>query len=292
MSFQPQTHVKTTWKKFKELIPVLSSRHLSFKTCGRVYSSCVRSAMLHASEPWPLTKPSLQCLQQNDRMTEQWSDRSAMLNHKTLPPSGPLSYLHGSALKTMTSYWKREGSTGMDMWNAPTVQSRQPLTYRLLESVGLGGPRWLGSSCREWKLSAIDPYDRDTYLEIRCEICHACSKPVAWKGAHCCGYGPCTCTLIKNLMMMMMMMMMMYKCTGRAIALLPALAAAELGWPGQNVKFYIKEFMWWARCCQVSYPVCRQVLLFKLPKHRSYKSCCRLRKQQKNMELHPYIYSR
>ena len=30
---------------------------------------------------------------------------------------------------------------GMDMWNAPTVQSRQPLTYRLMESVGLGGPR-------------------------------------------------------------------------------------------------------------------------------------------------------
>ena len=79
-------------------------------------------------------------------MTEQWSDRSAMLNHKTLPLSGPLSYLHGSELKTWTSYWKREGSAGMDMWNAPTVQSRQPLTYRLMESVGLGGPRWLGSS--------------------------------------------------------------------------------------------------------------------------------------------------
>ena len=79
-------------------------------------------------------------------MTEQWSDRSAMLNHKTLPPSGPLSYLHGSELKTWTSYWKREGSAGMDMWNAPTVQSRQPLTYKLMESVGLGGPRWLGSS--------------------------------------------------------------------------------------------------------------------------------------------------
>ena len=31
-----------------------------------------------------------------------------------------------------------------------------------------------------------------------------CSKPVAWKGAHCCGYGPYTCTLIKNLMRMMM----------------------------------------------------------------------------------------
>ena len=66
--------------------------------------------------------------------------------NKTLPPSGPLSYLHGLALKTWTSYWKKEGSAGMDMWNAPTVQSRQPLTYRLMESMGLGGPRWLGSS--------------------------------------------------------------------------------------------------------------------------------------------------
>ena len=42
--------VKTTWKKFIELLPVLSSSHLSSKTHGHVYSSCVRSAMLHASE--------------------------------------------------------------------------------------------------------------------------------------------------------------------------------------------------------------------------------------------------
>ena len=61
------THVKTTWKKFKDLLPVLSSRHLSFKTRGCVYSSCVQSAMLHTSETWPLTKPNLQRLQQNDR---------------------------------------------------------------------------------------------------------------------------------------------------------------------------------------------------------------------------------
>ena len=56
------------WKKFKDLPPVLSSCHLSFKTRGRVYSSCVRSAMLHARETWPLTKPNLQHLQRNDRV--------------------------------------------------------------------------------------------------------------------------------------------------------------------------------------------------------------------------------
>ena len=57
------TRVKTAWKKFKELLPVLSSRHLSFKTCG----FCVRSTMLHANETGPLTKPNLQRLQQNER---------------------------------------------------------------------------------------------------------------------------------------------------------------------------------------------------------------------------------
>ena len=54
---------------------------------------------------------------------------------------------------------------------------------------------------REWKFSAMDPHDRDTW---RSGVSHVCSKPVAWKGAHCCGYGPCTCMLLKNLMMMMM----------------------------------------------------------------------------------------
>ena len=61
------TRVKTAWKKFKDLLPVLSSHHLSFKTCGHVYNSCVRRAMLHASKTWPLTKPNLQRLQRNDR---------------------------------------------------------------------------------------------------------------------------------------------------------------------------------------------------------------------------------
>ena len=54
----------------------------------------------------------------------------------------------------------------MDMWNAPMVQSRQPLTYRLMESLGLGGPRrkqLTERDCREWKLLAVDPHDRHTW---------------------------------------------------------------------------------------------------------------------------------
>ena len=36
------TRVKTAWKKFMELLPLLTFRHLSYKTRGHVYSSCVR----------------------------------------------------------------------------------------------------------------------------------------------------------------------------------------------------------------------------------------------------------
>ena len=49
------TRMKTAWKKFRELLPVLTSRNLSYKTPGHV--------MLHASETWPLTKTNLQGLQ-------------------------------------------------------------------------------------------------------------------------------------------------------------------------------------------------------------------------------------
>ena len=60
--------MKTAWKKFRELLPVLTSRQLSYKTRGHVYSSCMQSAMLHAGETWPLTKTNLQRLQSNDRV--------------------------------------------------------------------------------------------------------------------------------------------------------------------------------------------------------------------------------
>ena len=137
-------------------------------------------------------------------MTEQWSDRSAMLDHKTLPTSGPLSYLHGSALKTRTSSWKRE---------APLVWTHGMLQRCSQDSL------WHTDCWKGWAWEAQDDLeaaDREglqraealsyqpsgwRHMEIWCEICHACSKPVTWMGAHCCGYCPCTCMLIKNLMM-------------------------------------------------------------------------------------------
>ena len=137
------TRVKTAWKKFKELLPVLSSCHLSCKTrgvctalvCRAQYSMTVRLGH------WQSQTSSI-C----SGMTGQWSDRSAMSGRKTLSPLGPMSYLRGLGLRIWNSFRRREGSADMDMWNAPVVQSRQPFTYRFRESMGLGDQRWHGSS--------------------------------------------------------------------------------------------------------------------------------------------------
>ena len=100
-----------------------------------------------------------------------WQSQTSNLCSKMtgpVSPSDPMSYLDGLALRIWTSFWRREGSDGMDMWNAPMVQSRQPLTYRLRESMGLGGPRWHGSS---WQRGIVEressqlfyPHDRHTW---------------------------------------------------------------------------------------------------------------------------------
>ena len=84
--------------------------------------------------------------------------------------------------------------------NAPMVQSRQLFTYRLKESMGLGGPRWHGSSWQrgiaESGSSRLSTLMIDIPGDMVC--CHACSKPAIWKGAHWCGCCPCTCMLIKT----------------------------------------------------------------------------------------------
>ena len=96
----------------------------------------------------------------------QWSDRSAMSGRKRLSQPGPMSYLRGLALRIRTSFWGREGSAGTDMWNTLMVQSRQPFTYRLRESVGLGGPRWHGSS---WQRGIAE--SGSSWQALMTEIC-------------------------------------------------------------------------------------------------------------------------
>ena len=76
----------------------------------------------------------------------------------------------------------------MDMWNAPMVQSRQ--TARDIQVDGKCGPRrpkvtWkqlTERDCREWKLSAIDHYDRHIWISGM--------RPAMYAASHLAGRGP------------------------------------------------------------------------------------------------------
>ena len=190
------TRVITVWKKFKDLLPVLSSCHLSFKTRGRVYSSCMRSAMLHASETWPLTKLNLRRL--------QWNDRAMIRQICNVRPQDIVTTRSNELLvrlgiedldlilkeRRLRWYGHVEGSNGV-VKTAFDIQvdgkrgpGRFKMTWKQLTE----------RDCREWKLSAINPHDRRTW---RSGVQQA-SYLERGRGPTDVGC-PCTCTFIKNL---------------------------------------------------------------------------------------------
>jgi hypothetical protein len=55
------------WVKFRECGELLHGRRFSLKTKGRVYKSCVRSAMLYGSETWCLKEADMAILRRTER---------------------------------------------------------------------------------------------------------------------------------------------------------------------------------------------------------------------------------
>jgi len=45
-----ETTIRIEWNKFRQLVPLLTNKDISLIMRGRLYSSCVRSSMLHGSE--------------------------------------------------------------------------------------------------------------------------------------------------------------------------------------------------------------------------------------------------
>ena len=45
-----ETRIRIGWNKFRQLVPLLTNKDISLTVRGRLYSSCVRSSMLHGNE--------------------------------------------------------------------------------------------------------------------------------------------------------------------------------------------------------------------------------------------------
>jgi len=48
------TGIRIGWNNLRQLVPLLTIKDISLTVRGRLYSSCVRSSMLHGSETWSL----------------------------------------------------------------------------------------------------------------------------------------------------------------------------------------------------------------------------------------------
>ena len=66
------TRCKMCMGKFRQLLPLITNHHLPLLTRGKVYSSCVRSVMLHAAETWVMKVDTLNRLRRNDRAMIRW----------------------------------------------------------------------------------------------------------------------------------------------------------------------------------------------------------------------------
>ena len=154
--------MKTAWKKFRELLPVLTSRHLSYKTRGHVYSSCVQSAMLHASETWPLTKTNLQ---RNDRAMIRQICSIKPEDVATIRSSELLAKLE---LEDIDLILRERRLCWFGHVERSSGAIRTACDIQIVGRLGAGRPRltWkklMERDCCELKLTTVDPQERSTW---------------------------------------------------------------------------------------------------------------------------------
>ena len=159
------TRVKTAGKKFRELLAVLTSHHVYYKTRGHIYSSCGRSAMLHGSPcQWNLAthqdEPAAQ-LQGHDQTDLQYQARGC--GHGKVKQATGKAWAWGprpnfERERRLRWFGHMEHSSG-SVRTACDIQidgrlgvGRPKLTWKKLKE----------TDCREWKLTTVDPQERST----------------------------------------------------------------------------------------------------------------------------------
>ena len=77
------TRVRSGWKKFRELMPFLTSKAPSLKMKGQVYSACVRSGMTYGSETWALKVEHEEKLNRAEMRMIRWMCGVSLRDRKT-----------------------------------------------------------------------------------------------------------------------------------------------------------------------------------------------------------------
>ena len=121
--------------------------------------------MLHASETWPLTKPNLQCLQRNDRAMIRQICNVKPQDVVTTRSNELLAWLGIEELDLILKERRLRWYGHVERSNGAV---KTALHIQVEKKHGPGRPKttWkqvTEKDCREWKLSAIIPYDRNMW---------------------------------------------------------------------------------------------------------------------------------
>jgi len=69
-----EARIRIGWNKFRWLVPLLTNKDVSLIMRGRLYSSCVRTSVLHGSETWPVRKANVVAHRRAEMRMVRWSE--------------------------------------------------------------------------------------------------------------------------------------------------------------------------------------------------------------------------
>ena len=155
------TRIRLAWGKFRELLPILTCKAISLVTRGKVYSSCVRGVMLHASECWAPRVSETQRLCTNERRMLRWMLGKCDLNCPTT------TLLKSFNLPCMDSVLR----SNRLRWYGHVMRSDGPINTCVNFNLPGANPRgrplkkWsevIKDDVKKWRMPA-SPNDRDTW---------------------------------------------------------------------------------------------------------------------------------
>ena len=149
--------IRSAWKKFRELLPILTCRGISLLNRGHFYNSCVRNVLLYASETWPVTSVDIARLARSDHAMIRWICASKLSDRE---PVKSLRARLGLASVDEVIRWNRL------RWYGHLQRMDKNRWPRKIESINIPGnyprgrprKRWIDCTKDDLKSTGLKPH--------------------------------------------------------------------------------------------------------------------------------------
>ena len=192
---------RAAWGKFREHVPLLTARALPLKVKGHLFTSNVRSSMLHATETWPMSSEALHRLCRNDRAMIRW-----MCHVRTSDEPDMMELQTKLGIEDLTTVIRKRRLRWFGHVERSTAEISKVRSMHIAGKRGLGRPGKTWSECvREdlgiFKLKTSDAQDREGW---RSSVQSSQLEPTPQRGSASLSAavrparGMCTCSSINN----------------------------------------------------------------------------------------------